>query len=284
MLILRVVRVLYRLQVRTLLDLLNLPMLLTIVGKDIPFWSHLCIFTYFIIIQKSYDTFDSLIEQFTNAVQERKRGISRENFDEFFKLCRRHYSSIEKIVKNDLVALKILVRMMSVLPVNQENMTIASEAAQLFVSIVLRILSSEFDAVSIAITDPEWPSFREGLITSLCIKLHRQTLDKDGENVLDLLTYIPEGTRRQDVAQRLIDLLSKLSCNLLTHQEAILYTLIGPKNLTLEHLELSSSLEMYINYLTKLMIAYEGDDSELEAKIQVRLNKLLLENHFPSKS
>lgn len=233
---------------------------------------------------KSYELFDSFLKQFTIAIQERRTGISRENLNHLFKLCRKYYSTIEYTVKEDLSALKILVRMTAAVPINQENMAIGSEAARLFASIVLKHLSGKLQNVWPTITDSEWPSFREGLVTLYCFKLlNRQHSEEEANDSLNLLSTIPKETRRQETAMKLLALLGNLRYTLSGNQAVVLYTLVGQDHLTLEHLELADSLETYISYLTQLMIGHPGDENQLEEKIQAQIDKLFRENHFPSK-
>jgi hypothetical protein len=170
--------------------ILLISILINILGSDVSFWDHLCIYTYFIINTKAYDVFNSLLEQFAIVLKDRGRGVSHENLNLFFQLCHRHYSAIKDIIQKDLTAFKILVRMVALLPINQENMTIRSQAAEQFVSIVLRSLSENLEAI-LAITDGvEWPSFREGVITLLCIQLNRQKLEDKMIDPIVLLSTI----------------------------------------------------------------------------------------------
>jgi hypothetical protein len=232
---------------------------------------------------KTYETFELLLEQFTIAIEDRGREILRENLNFFFNLCRKYYSTIEHTVKQDLLALKILVRMLALLPLNRENMTIGSEAARLFASIVLKTLSNNLQTIWTTITGSEWPLFREGLITLYCIILHHQGLEKETDDPFRLLSMIPDEAWRQETAMKLVDLLRNLQCSLPRNQEVMLYTLVGNDNLTLEHLQMATSLETYISYLTQFIIAHQEDYTSLEEKIQIQLNKLLGENHFRSK-
>ncbi|CAF1677650.1 unnamed protein product, partial [Adineta ricciae] len=250
-------------------------------GKDVPFWNHLCIFTYFLINEKSYEAFESFHEQFANGIINQSRTLSLENLNEFFKLCRNHFAAIERIMPNNLEALKILVRMMSPLLINRANMIVQSEAAQLFISILLRHIAEGLQAIWIAIIDSEWASFREGLINLLCIKLHNHNSKEESNIVFDILTKLPEGTRRHELIEKLINLLTQLKCNLSKDQEVILYTLIGHKNLTLEHLELCSSLNAYVSNLTQFLSVHQDNVVQLETKIQIQLDRLLQEKRFP---
>jgi hypothetical protein len=59
--------------------------------------------------------------------------------------------------------------------------------------------------------------------------------------------------------------------------------LTGQDRLSLEHLELTHSLESYIDCLTRFVNAYQGDHDQLKEKITNHFTKLLQANHFPSK-
>jgi hypothetical protein len=236
------------------------------------------------ISMKSYDMFDSFLTQFTIAIQERGRSISRENLNIFFTNCRKFYSTIEHTVKEDVSALKVLVRMTARLPINQDNMIIGSEAGRQFASMILNNLSEKLLVIWPTITEAEWPSFRAGFVTLCCIKLlHHQVSGKVASDTLNLLPMIPKPEQKQEIAMELLNLLSNLQRPLPEKQEVALYSLIGEQDLTLEHLELATSLETYVSYLTQLVIVHQGDAHELEERIQRQLDKLLKEKRFPSK-
>ncbi|CAF3712950.1 unnamed protein product [Rotaria sp. Silwood1] len=93
---------------------------------------------------------------------------------------------------------------------------------------------------------------------------------------------IPDDERRQEIATKLLSLLSELRWTPNRDQEIALYTLVDQDHLTLEHLEVAASFETYISYLTQLVIAHPEDDNQLEEKIQIQLDKLLKEKHFPT--
>lgn len=250
-------------------------------GSDVSFWNHLYIYSYFIITIESYDIFDSFLQQFNVAIQKRERSIARENLNSFFYDCRKFYSVIEQNVKEDIRALKILVRMVSSLPIHRDNMTIGNEATRQFASIVLKNLSEKLTTMWPTNTDAEWPSFREGLVTLCCIKLlHYQRPDKPEEDAVHMISTVPNDEQKQEIATHLLNLLTHLQCTFAENQEVALYALVGEQHLKLEHLELANSLETYINTLGQLMMAYHGDINELGEKIQAQLNTLITQKRF----
>jgi hypothetical protein len=107
--------------------------------------------------------------------------------------------------------------------------------------------------------------------------------EKAANDTLNILSMIPKEEKKQETAMKLLNLLSDLQCTLPEKQEVALYALVGENHLTLEHLELATSLETYVSYLIQLVIAYQGDVNELEQKIQRQLDKLLKEKRFRSK-
>ena len=228
--------------------------------------------------------FDSLLEQFNITLQQRERNISREKLNWFFQNCRKNYSIIERIVNQDVPALKILIRMISVLPLNKENILDSSEAARQFSSIVLRILSEKFSNAWPTIGEAEWLSFNDGLVTLCCLRLlHSQKSVEETDETSHLLSLIPDEVQRRETVLKLLNSLGNWQCTLSKRQQVALYALLDKKELELKHLEVASSLETYISYLTQVMISYHGDAKQLEDDIEKQLNKLLTERRLPSK-
>jgi hypothetical protein len=234
---------------------------------------------------KTYEIFDSYLEQFAIAIQERGKSMSSENLNLFFFFCHQFYPTIEPNVTQDISAVKILVRMIALLPINEENIIIGSEAARIFTSMILNTLSEKLLDVWTTMVDTEWSSFRDGLIKLCCIRLlNRQVSEKPANsNTLNLLSMIPKPEQKQEIAMKLLNLFSDLRRSLPEKHEVPLYSLVGEHHLTLEHLELTTSLETYIKYLTQLVIAHQTDIKELEQKIEKQLDKLLKEKRFSSK-
>jgi hypothetical protein len=107
--------------------------------------------------------FDSFFEQFSTAIEKGQRSMSSENLNLFFFSSRQFYSTIESNIKQDTTALKYLIRMIALVPINKENMIIGSnEAARMFASATLNILLEQLNPVWTTIIDTEWSSFREG--------------------------------------------------------------------------------------------------------------------------
>ena len=228
--------------------------------------------------------FDSFLEQFNNTLEQRGKHLLRENLNSFFQNCRKYYSIIEHLVNEDVSALKILIRMVAVLPLNRDNVIIGSEAARLFASIILKILSTKFSIVWSTIDDVEWPSFRDGLVILCCLRLlhSRESTDEPNETA-DLLLLIPEEVQRRETVSQLISLLSDLQCTLSENQEVTLYALLDKNHFELKHLDVVTSLETYVSYLTQLMMGHRDEINQLEEDIQKQLNTLLTEKRFTSK-
>ncbi|CAF4502396.1 unnamed protein product, partial [Rotaria sp. Silwood2] len=162
-------------------------------------------------------------------------------------------------------------------------MIIRSEAAVLFASIVLKALSEKIETLWPTIVDTEWLSFCEGLAVLYCMKVLWHQDSEEKENVsFNLLSMIPDNGRQQEVATKLLSLLSEFRWVPKKNQEMALYKLINRDHLTLEHLEVAASFETYTSYLTQFVIAHQKDGNELQENIQIQLNKLLKENHFSS--
>ena len=216
-------------------------------------------------------------------MQQRQRKLSHEDLNEFFLCCHTHCSIIKNAVKDDSIALKSLVRMMAPLSISRENMIAVNPTIRLFVRFVLQALSEKLQTVWESLVESEWESFCEGLVTLFCIELYYTKPEKEMNATLDLLTMIPEESQRQKFASKLVNSLKELKCILTKGQEAFLYKLMGQKNLKLEQLDLASSLETYITYLTQILEFHQGYADQLRAKIETQLDRLLREKRFPSR-
>jgi hypothetical protein len=190
---------------------------------------------------------------------------------------------MEHVVKNDPTTLKILVRMTGPLPINQENLIIKSDALTLFISMILKNLSEQLETVLSTIDTVEWPSFCNGLVILFVIELTRHKPIEDTNDAIILLSKIPDKKRRKEIANKLLDLLNNLKYTLSQIDLMNIWDLIRQDGLSLEHLELTHSLESYIDCLTQFVTAYQGDHNQLEEKITNHFTKLLQANHFPSK-
>ncbi|CAF4423205.1 unnamed protein product, partial [Rotaria sp. Silwood2] len=249
-------------------------------GSSIPFLDHLCIFTYFLLSTQSYDKVDSLFDQFAATLESRKIIISRESLKIFFNLCYKYLSTIENVLKQDLDALKILIRMIGLLSISRENL-IFDQAASIFASIILKNLCDKLDAVLTTINENDWTSFCQGLVTLICIKLLHQGNENEASNTIDLLSRMPEGQQRKDAVLKLLDLFYELQCRLSKNKVMELYTLVEPDDLALKYLELAVSIEIYIDYLTYFLKIREDNTNDFQENIKDQLDRLLEKNYFP---
>lgn len=232
---------------------------------------------------KNYEKCDLLLQQFTTNVRDHVREFSFENLNLFFKTCRQYYSTIEETIKQDLSALKILIRMIAVLPLKKGNIR-ESEAARRFSSIVVNILSEKLLDIWPTIVDTEWSSLDTGLVKLFCLKLlFDQNSERNTSTCINLISIIPNEARRRHISLEILSLLSDLRHTLPSDQETMLYELTDWNALTLKHLEVTSSLTVYINHLAQFLTTHKEDPAQLAESIQSRLTELLRENHFSGK-
>ena len=82
----------------------------------------------------------------------------------------------------------------------------------------------------------------------------------------------------------MLDLLYQLPYRLPSDEGIVLFELVKPDDLKLEYLELADSLEIYSMYLTYFLNNSEDNANNLKENIKSQLDRLLKENHLPSKS
>lgn len=254
-------------------------------GRDVPFWDNLCYFTYFIIHSKKFPIYDSFLNQFQSFQCESIENLSREMLKMFFQLCDKYYQMIKSIVENELEALKILIRMLSVVPISEENMAISIIDVQIFVSALFQIVLIHFEELLTSVRDNEWSSFCQGLIHLFAIQLYYQNANKQIINPIVLLSKMSDSdSRKEEMTVGLVDLLVSLCVSLPVDQSKDLIESIDENYLTLQHLELASSWDIYINFLTRFVICHMEIDDELKENIDTHLDDILNRNRFPSKN
>ena len=98
-----------------------------------------------------------------------------------------------------------------------------------------------------------------------------------------MLSAITNQRRRAEVVTPLLNVLKLAKC--LPRREVMieLFALIGPKNLTLEQLEMAGYLEIYINYLTQILIVNRDVDDQWGQKVREQIEKLLNDETLKSK-
>ncbi|CAF1035564.1 unnamed protein product [Rotaria sordida] len=189
-------------------------------------------------------------------------------------------SNALNVHRQDLDALELIIRMIGFLSINQENIIIGS-VASLFASIILRNLSDKLDVILPTIYENIWASFCQGLVKLISIKIFNRENENETNNTIDLLSRMPEGKQREDVALKLLNLFCHLRCKLPRNEVMILYTLVKSNDFSLKYLELAVSVETYIDYLSYFLKIHEDNANDFKDNIKDQLDVLLESNHLP---
>jgi hypothetical protein len=223
-----------------------------------------------------------MIEQFTEIYRSQTQRLSQNDLDFFFRCCHQYYAKVEQHVKTNTDAIKIMIRMVSILPVNLENIVEKMEAARFIASMILKNLSEKTLDFWEIIIDQEWPSLCQGLVILLCIVLsHRDKAEQMNQFPIFLWT-IANRTRRAEVVTQLLNVLKRMKY-ILTREEMVgLYALIGIENLTVEQLEIAGYLEIYITYLFQILIFNRDVNDQWEQRVREQIVKLLKDRALKS--
>ena len=194
------------------------------------------------------------------------------------------YTVVEKRVNVHIDAVKVLIRMLSVLPINLENITGKSAAARVMVSNIHRNLLNKNLFFWEIVLNHEWLSLRQGLVTSLCLSLYCSERAEHTDQCSIVLKKITDQTKRTEAVTQLLDLLKRVNCFAKREEMLKLFELIKSKNLTLEQLEKGGYLEIYIHHLTKIILSTENGNNQWEEKIRMQLKKFPRNKLFKSMS
>lgn len=225
-----------------------------------------------------------MIEQFSEFRNNHTAQFSYNDLNDFFWCCLNHYTVVEKIINASIDAVKILIRMLSVLPINLENITGKSAAARIMVSNIRRNVLNKNLFFWEVVLNHEWPSLRQGLVTSLCLGLYFSERAEHTDQCSIVLKEITDQTKRTEAVTQLLDLLKRVKCLPKREEMLKLFGLIESKSLTLEPLENSGYLEIYIHHLTQIILSTENGNDQWEEKVRMQLKKFPRNKLFKSMS
>jgi len=246
-------------------------------GHNVPFWSQLCLYTFYILRYQMYDVFDILIDQFQRSAQENNRILTRDDFNDFFQSCLTYlYYAMPNSIKQH-IAEKIIIRMTGLLPITKLNFDLNSKDTIHFTSALIDDIKDHYDHIFATITTNEWLLFRDGLILYLSIEL----LSKS-DDTITLIHRMKNEQCKKDLANVLLQRLEELQRPILGLNWTDLFTLVHPNILTLKQLELTTSIQIYITSLVQI-VGINRNEMEIRDTIIRQFDKLVYEDRLPGK-
>lgn len=230
-----------------------------------------------------YHMFDRLAHQFQVNLVEDNRHFDKKNYHEFFKMCTSYMDNILPTLETHIVTLKIIVRMIGLLPITKTNFDRFNEYANYFATQVLQYIRPQFNNLFGSVNEPEQVLFKSGLATLLCIELLYSTDHNSNDNKLIFLCQISDVKQRQIIAHEILLQLYEFNEPIYANSTwTDLFTIVDPNMIKLQDIYIFDSFETYIMFITKVSPVYP-DSNHFYSKITKQLKDLIYFKNLRSK-
>jgi len=205
----------------------------------------LCLYTCYLLHEKTFDFFPILFEQFQVFLSNQSDPYKDFDFNEFFKYCERLLPVALDKSEETFQALQIVLRMIGLVSIPTGSFNDSNKSSIDFACEILHRVNEQFNALYELVDKDDRPLFDNGLVTLLCIKLIDSTRQYSRENhELAFLQTLTEQIERQQIANQLLKLLGQLNYSIVGSSDwAILFTMVDPAEIEIQHLILAKSLK-----------------------------------------
>lgn len=254
-------------------------------GQDTGFFNNLCLFTYFILHDQIYHGFGALAHQFQTILSEGNYTFKKQDFDDFFYMCDKYLCHMLTNASQELMTLKIILRMIGLLPIEKESFNRNCWPAKVFTNKIINHVLKNFNNLLKLVVETEWPLFKSGFSKFWCFDLLTLTdrfscFDK---NRLDFLHQVSDEIQRQDIANELLYQLHKLEQPVYANSNwTDLFTIVDPHKIEINHLSLTNSFETFIICITKISKVFT-DYVHFEKEITTYFENRVLDGYMQSK-
>lgn len=259
---------------------------LYLVGEDSKLFTNLCLFTSFLLHDKKYNLFNTILEQFQITLSKENYTFNRHDFQDFFDNCSKYINiNISKTSQDDFIIFKIIIRMLGLLiPLNNESFDQNSISAQQFIRKLAVHVQTNFRQLLNIVDKHEWSLFKNGLALLLSFELVYQQIDHLQPNTLILLYQINNQKQRQEIANELLQQLHKQQQPLSINSNwTDLFTLVDPEIINIKQLDLADTFESFISCITKISTVLQVHH-QFEQDISDYFENRVFYNHLQSKS
>jgi len=222
-----------------------------------------------------YSIFDSLAHQFQVNLDNDNRSFDKESYHEFFHTCKLYMDNVLPALEIDVITLKILVRMVGLLPIERDNFDRNDQHANSFATEVLRCVRQQFNNLLGSVNEIEQVLFKSGLATLLCIELLYPTDHNSNDNKLIFLCQLSDVQQRQIIAHEILLQLYEFNEPIYANSTwTDLFTIVDPNMIKLQDTYIFDSFETYIMFITKVS-AVHPDSDHFNRKITEELPRLI---------
>lgn len=252
-------------------------------GLDPSIFISLCLFTYFLLSDDQYDTFNILADQFRILLSTKKYSLKQTDFIEFFEICHRYFSDILPKSDKKITVVKIVLRVIGFLPINKTNFARYNHFSHNFANQILCYVRSDFGKIYQSLDETEYTLFKCGLTTLLSIELLQNGDDDYKNDNLFFLQEISDKKRRQDLSYELLLKLFQLEHKIIGHANwTDLFLMVPPETIVINHLELTKSFQTFFLCMSKISRVL-SDDNDFKDQITAFFEDQVSKDHLQGK-
>jgi hypothetical protein len=168
---------------------------------------------------------------------------------------------VSRSLETDLTTLKIILRMIGLLPIEKQSFDRHNRHANEFATKIMLQVRKRFDSLLQLIYKDEQLLSRNGLATLLCIELFYATPDDPGDDKIRFICQISDEKKRQDIANDILTELYKFNEPIYANATWIdLFMMVNWNMIKLQEIYLINSFETYIMFITKVSAVYPNNN------------------------
>ncbi len=177
--------------------------MIILLGLNNNVFSDFCLFTCFLLNERVYDIFDTLIDQFQTFLVTKPIPFTIFDFNDFFEHCNQYLINILNNSNEKSTTLKIILRMIGSLSISKKSFNRLNKCSNDFANRIMMDVRRDFNMLYQSVNDNERLLFKNGLITLLCIELVYDKRCSPNKNEVAFLQQMPNENERQDIASQL---------------------------------------------------------------------------------
>ncbi|CAF1648334.1 unnamed protein product [Adineta ricciae] len=169
-------------------------------GSSLPFWNQFCLFTYYFMQHKADDACELVFSQFVALHSE--NDLRTDQLTAFFQTCNNYKSCIPKSPIRYVKNTEILIRMIGILPVNENNIDVLGLRSNGDVSSILSCIFKHWDSAVDSVSNDN-PEFFENYVAKvLCLKLwsiaeFKENMEDTSEEAIELIRCIRDEEKQK---------------------------------------------------------------------------------------
>ena len=252
-------------------------------GEEINIWTEFCLFICYLLQAEMFDVFDILVSQLPITFLTESDSLDANKFIDFFEKCHEHVRDILQRCMDKSRALKVILRMIGILPIKKESFRRYYKRSISLANIIMSYVRNSIVELFQSVNETEWILFHKGLAMLISIELLQYKTNNPNENKVIFLQQIPDEKQRHIVANTLLDQLYQLEQPILGDINwTDLFLMIDYTKINMKQVYLHSSFVTFIICITKLS-SILTDSSGFQEQIENDLHGYLSSEWMRSK-